>query len=91
MGLSGVSAPGVSQAYLFAMGTLLFGLPLLAAYSNVDPGFFFGALVPYLSVSLVLAFLFLVRPIGRGRSVRIHRVDLISHGPEDGYGRSDES
>lgn len=68
MGLSGVSAPGVSQAYLFAMGTLLFGLPLLAAYSNVDPGFFFGALVPYLSVSLVLAFLFLVRPIGRGRA-----------------------
>ena len=50
------------------MGTLLFGLPLLAAYSNVDPGFFFGALIPYLGVSLVLAFLFLVRPIGRGRA-----------------------
>lgn len=47
------------------MGTLLFGLPLLTAYYNVDSGFYLRVLAPYLVASVVLTFVVLVRPIQR--------------------------
>ena len=50
------------------MGTLLFGLPLLTAYSQVNSGLFFGILVPYLVSSLVLVFVILIRPIRKAHA-----------------------
>jgi hypothetical protein len=44
------------------MVSLLFGLPLLTAYYNVDSGFYFRVLLPYLLVSLVLTVAILLRP-----------------------------
>ena len=53
--------PSTPSAYLFLMVTLLFGLPLLTAYTNVDSSFYLFILIPYLamtiSVTLVLILL----------------------------------
>lgn len=61
--LQGRSAPAISQAYLFSIVSLLFGLPLLTAYYNVDSSFYFEALLPYLVVTVVLTAIILVRPV----------------------------
>ncbi|MDA4124459.1 MAG: hypothetical protein OK438_03305 [Thaumarchaeota archaeon] len=63
------TAPSISQAYLFAMASLLFGLPLLTAYYNVNSAFYFEVLAPYLITSVVLTFVVLVRPIRGWRAV----------------------
>lgn len=60
------SVSTVPQAYLFAIGTLLFGLPLLTAYYNVNSSFYFDVLGPYLIVSLLVTFAILIRPTGKG-------------------------
>jgi len=46
------------------MGTLLFGLPLITAFNNVDSAFYFRILLPYIAFSLTGTFLILVRPGG---------------------------
>ncbi|MCL4518694.1 MAG: hypothetical protein M1587_05800, partial [Thaumarchaeota archaeon] len=52
--------PSTSTAYLFLMTALLFGLPLLTAYYNVDSSFYVTALIPYLVGTVSIAVLLIV-------------------------------
>src|SRR5579875_2902625 len=53
-------SPSNSGAYLFLIVTLLFGLPLLTAYYNVDSAFYFWAIIPYVFISILVAFLLIL-------------------------------
>jgi hypothetical protein len=53
-------APSNSSTYIFLMVALLFGLPLLTAYYNLDPSLYFEALIPYLVVSISIALVLLI-------------------------------
>lgn len=49
------------MAYLFLMGSLLFGFPLLTAYYNVNSSFYFFVVIPYLLLSVAIALLIIMR------------------------------
>ncbi|MHB8566138.1 MAG: hypothetical protein ACYC7D_10925 [Nitrososphaerales archaeon] len=59
-------APSTSSAYLFLMGALLFGLPLLTAYYNVNASFYFPALISYLVITISVAVFLILLSLRRG-------------------------
>src|SRR5487761_1173873 len=50
-----------SASYLFISVALLFGLPLLTAYYDVNPTFYVWALVPYLVATVSVAIFLIFR------------------------------
>lgn len=79
-------APSTSTAYLFLMGALLFGLPLLTAYYNVNASFYFSALISYLIIAVSVAILLILL------SLRKNSMGSLSSSspPYDGKSRKSE-
>lgn len=69
------------------MGALLFGLPLLTAYYNVNASFYFSALISYLIIAVSIAILLILLSLRRNKSVG----SITSSSPPPYYGKSSKS